>query len=171
MPGSTHFHPANKFFQIKITTFTLILIIGLALVSAGSAMAGSSYTNAFNNRYGTSGSSGGLTLGSCITCHTSRSPGGSNKATNNYGRDFRNASHNFAAIESLDSDGDGYTNLTEILANAFPGDAASTPTPIRTASLRDLRDISVASWQIVLPIHMGWRGQKVPLSESCQTQE
>ena len=132
MPGSTHFHPANKFFQIKITTFTLILIIGLALVSAGSAMAGSSYTNAFNNRYGTSGSSGGLTLGSCITCHTSRSPGGSNKATNNYGRDFRNASHNFAAIESLDSDGDGYTNLTEILANAFPGDAASTPTPALT---------------------------------------
>ncbi len=35
-----------------------------------------------------------------------------------------------AAIEALDSDGDGYANLDEITANRFPGDPADDPSQV-----------------------------------------
>lgn len=64
----------------------------------------------------------GTPLDSCSLCHTSV------PARNPYGEDFRRLGHNFAAIESLDSDGDGYSNIVEINAHTFPGDPNSHPT-------------------------------------------
>ena len=67
-------------------------------------------------------------LDTCDLCHT-----GTNYAVNSYGRDYNQNRRNFKAIEGLDSDGDGFTNLVEIQALTFPGRAddfpAVTPTP------------------------------------------
>ncbi len=63
----------------------------------------------------------GTRLDSCNTCHTSV------PARNPYGADFKSHGHNFQAIEQLDSDGDGYTNLQEIQALTLPGDPNSHP--------------------------------------------
>jgi len=54
-----------------------------------------------------------------------------------------------AAIESADSDGDGFANRTEIDALRYPGDAASKPgqpsAPSRTFTLTDLKALPVHS--------------------------
>ena len=60
-------------------------------------------------------------MDSCAVCHTSI------PAVNPYGADYGSHGHSFAAIELLDSDSDGYTNLQEIEALTFPGDAGSHP--------------------------------------------
>jgi hypothetical protein len=41
--------------------------------------------------------------------------------TNPYGDDFLNGGDDFAAIENLDSDSDGFTNIKEISERTFPG--------------------------------------------------
>jgi hypothetical protein len=57
----------------------------------------------------------------CVMCHL---PPGNN--LNPYGQDFNDAGRNFAAIESMDSDGDGRTNREEILIDcSLPGDPIS----------------------------------------------
>ena len=80
----------------------------------------------------------GTALDSCNLCHLS----GSNDK-NQYGDAYESHGHNFSAIELLDSDHDGYNNLTEINAHTFPGDAASHPngataTPTATVSYTHL---------------------------------
>lgn len=58
----------------------------------------------------------------CVLCHTS------GFGLNAYGDDLNAASRDFAAIEGVDSDGDGRTNLQEILDDCtFPGDVSSVP--------------------------------------------
>lgn len=63
----------------------------------------------------------GTSLASCSLCHT----GVPN--LNPYGADYQSHGHNFAAIELLDSDNDGFDNITEINALTMPGDAGSKP--------------------------------------------
>jgi hypothetical protein len=49
---------------------------------------------------------------------------------NPYGADYKDAGHNYNAIlavANLDSDGDGHTNVNEINALRYPGDAGSYP--------------------------------------------
>jgi hypothetical protein len=75
----------------------------------------------FNSHYDTQGSR----LDSCQTCHTSA--GGTKSNVNQYGNDWAAANHDFAAVEGLDSDGDGFTNIDEIKALTFPGDAKDNP--------------------------------------------
>jgi len=93
-----------------------ITLIGPFLL-AGTALAHSNRLSSFNSTYGTSGT----VLDTCDTCHTS------GYGFNSYGSDYRNSSLNFQAIEGLDSDGDGFTNIDEINALTFPGDASSFP--------------------------------------------
>ncbi len=102
--------------KITSTIWVLLLIAGTISTVYGLG----SYTTSFNSRYGTAGTA----LGSCTVCH----PGGNTSQLNSYGTAFANSGHNYATIENLDSDGDGYTNLQEITARMFPGDAASHPT-------------------------------------------
>ncbi len=55
---------------------------------------------------------------SCIICHSS------GFGLNPYGNDYKENNQSFAAIESMDSDGDGRTNGEEInLDCTMPGDA------------------------------------------------
>jgi hypothetical protein len=65
----------------------------------------------------------GTELNHCRLCHMNDD----RFAMNPYGRDYKASGRNFAAIEPLDSDGDGFANLTEILALTFPGYATSHP--------------------------------------------
>ena len=75
------------------------------------------------------------TIDSCNLCHTSNPPD-----LNPYGQaylDNGRSTSAFGAIENIDSDGDGYTNIIEINALTFPGNPASFPsnataTPTRT---------------------------------------
>ncbi len=70
----------------------------------------------------------GTTLDNCSLCHTSA------PSLNPYGMDFAKYAHDFSAIENLDSDKDGYTNVVEIRALTFPGDSASFPAPSATST-------------------------------------
>ncbi len=97
------------------------------LMTVSGAFAYSSYLTAFNSKYGTSGT----VLNTCGICHINPAGGGSR---NPYGTSFAgvsthssNPSGAYTTIEPLDSDGDGYSNITEINARTFPGDATSHP--------------------------------------------
>ena len=99
--------------------FSLLLVMALIIGAMSSADAESSFLNTFNSTYGTAGT----VLNTCSLCHTSV------PALNPYGNAYAANGFNFAAIESLDSDGDGFSNITEINARTFPGNPASTPPP------------------------------------------
>ena len=95
----------------------------LALVAISSrqqpVQAKSSYWTAFRTTYP---NVVGTSLDSCSTCHTSAIP-----ALNPYGLAYAGSGRNFRSIEAADSDGDGASNLVEILALTFPGDPGSKP--------------------------------------------
>lgn len=69
----------------------------------------------------------------CQFCHSEYGYDGSgniNNTLNPYGADYMAAGRNIAAIaaiEGLDSDNDTYSNITEINAIRYPGDALDTP--------------------------------------------
>lgn len=79
------------------------------------------YLSQFNSRYKTQGTK----LDSCLTCHTAPSGGADN--VNPYGKDFGADNHDFGAVESKDSDGDGFSNVDEIKVGTFPGDPNDNP--------------------------------------------
>ncbi len=108
-----------------------IVIVALS-VPPRSVQAFSSYQTAFDTQYPIAA---GSRLDSCALCHVN---GPSAGPRNTYGTDYANNGHSFTAIENLDSDGDGVSNLAEISALTFPGDAsdhpvAATATPTRTS--------------------------------------
>ena len=78
----------------------------------------------------------GNPLGSCQWCHYTYGYDGSGSildTINVYGKDYHDYGRNAAAIvavESLDSDGDGYTNSEEITVDRFPGDATDDPSQV-----------------------------------------
>lgn len=96
----------------------LTLALLLAAGSASPASATSSYLANFRTHYE---SAAGSRIDACGLCHSNVPD------LNGYGSAFDGAGRAFAAIEGLDSDGDGADNLTEILALTFPGNAADTP--------------------------------------------
>lgn len=61
----------------------------------------------------------GERIDTCTLCHISTSP----TTWNDYGNDLRAANLDFASIENNDSDGDGVSNIDEINALTFPGNA------------------------------------------------
>jgi hypothetical protein len=92
-----------------------------------------------------------ITMGSCQWCHYSYgydASGDIRDTMNAYGMDFllsgRDANA-LRAIENLDSDGDGYTNIEEIDANTYPGNSEDhpdlVPAPHRIYTLQQLRDM------------------------------
>jgi hypothetical protein len=103
------------FLAMAITLGTYIMAYGL-----------SSYKTQFNARYGTTGTA----IDQCILCHaTNNGPQvpSTEIPPNPYGVALESNGLNFAAAEPLDSDGDGFNNITEINARTFPGNSASKP--------------------------------------------
>lgn len=86
------------------------------LVVTVSASAKSRYLMEFKEEY-----SKATKIAKCALCHEPEGP----PKRNYFGIDFEKAKHDFAAIESLDSDGDGVKNIDEINANTFPGNKES----------------------------------------------
>jgi hypothetical protein len=74
-----------------------------------------------------------VTLGSCQWCHYSYGYDGSGNiedTMNAYGMAYKNAGRSVAAvtaIDGVDSDDDGYTNLQEIDAETYPGNSNDHP--------------------------------------------
>lgn len=118
-------HAPNKQKQEKEISFMgilnrkavfVLLTMILVLALAGSALATGGALSTFTATYpGTNYS--------CSLCHTSA------PATNPYGADLTLpvSAAKLAAIENVDSDGDGFTNIVEINAGTLPGNAASKP--------------------------------------------
>ncbi|MEW6117830.1 MAG: hypothetical protein AB1553_13180 [Nitrospirota bacterium] len=98
----------------------VLLIIGTASMAYGV----SGYLSSFNATYGTAGTA----IASCSLCHTSPPD------LNPYGDAYVNSGYSFRGIEGQDSDGDGFTNIAEITARTFPGNAASKPAPVDTTA-------------------------------------
>jgi hypothetical protein len=99
----------------------IMVLLALFLGSHAIAQASSGYLTTFNTRYGTNGTA----LNSCLVCHTTASA--SPSIRNSYGAAFGSHAHSYPQIEALDSDGDSFTNLQEIQARTFPGNASSHP--------------------------------------------
>jgi len=118
---------------IKII-FSIFGIAVLTFAAGDPADAKSGYTTDFNSYYGTGGTDRGTTMGSCITCHVN--PDGKG-GLNSYGNHYKAYGHNFAAIEALDSDGDGFANIDEIIADTWPGNVNSRPAPSTAPPLAD----------------------------------
>ena len=101
-------------------TLIFCLMVLVWTVTAGqSASALPAFYKMFRAKYGWAGG--------CNVCHSSKKGGDS---PNPYGREFLSNGMNlstFARIEEMDSDRDGFSNIAELIARAYPGDAASTP--------------------------------------------
>lgn len=91
----------------------------MVLAGASVASAYSSLQTSFNQHYDTNDTK----LDSCDICHTGPNSG----SLDLYGKAYSSSGRNFASIEDLDSDGDGFTNLEEIEALTWPGDSADYP--------------------------------------------
>ncbi len=112
-----------------------LLAVSVLFVYSNYAEARSEYLNSFNGKYGTANT----VLDNCETCH-----GTTKSIRNAFGQDVeagivagKPISQALTDIEPVDSDSDGYTNLTEIQARTLPGDANSTPAPAPTCTDSD----------------------------------
>jgi hypothetical protein len=92
----------------------------------------------------------GSPINHCSLCHVSDS----NFHLDPYGRAFNVARRDFAAIESADSDGDGFTNLAEITARTFPGKADSFPTATVTATQTVTPTVTLTPVPTDVPTHV-----------------
>ncbi|MEW6077097.1 MAG: GEGP motif-containing diheme protein [Thermodesulfobacteriota bacterium] len=149
---------------MKMRTTFLLMTALIALLAATNGMAAyhhegendsSNFLGAYPGKAGTKldqcvlchkggsyeGSKGTVTLGSCQWCHYSYGYDGSGNITdtlNAYGMAYFTGGRDAEAvtnIEGLDSDGDTFTNIAEINANRYPGDATDDPSKI-TAPFR-----------------------------------
>ena len=110
----------------RVPRLATAIVLAIALTNTPrSAHAVSGYLTAFEAQYP---AAVGSRIDTCNVCHTSV------PQLNAYGMAYQGAGHQFAPIENVDSDGDGYTNLAEIMALTFPGDPADTPAPLPTAT-------------------------------------
>lgn len=108
------------------TAFFVLALMGIPNV----VLAVRDYQTAFDALY--PGATG--LVGNCGVCHINPGGGG---ARNSYGSAFSALPHSgtsapqaLTKIEPLDSDGDTFTNLTEISGKTSPGDAAGKPAKI-----------------------------------------
>lgn len=105
--------------------FFVCMLVAAALAFSGQVHARSGYLSTFNGLYGTANTR----LDTCDSCHV---PGG--KSRNPYGLAMETKllagyteSQALTAIESADSDGDTFSNITEINNLTFPGDPNDKP--------------------------------------------
>lgn len=108
---------------MKRITWSLFLPILLVAAGISTSYAESSYQTSFRNTYP---NARGSVIDNCTICH----PGGDTNRLNSYANAYSRANRSYTSIEGADSDGDGFTNLAEITAFTYPGDAASRPTPV-----------------------------------------
>jgi len=103
------------------------IIVAAVLFAAAVAVALPNDLTLFKNTYSPKDGTA-LSNAACLTCHTDMPAG---KNMNPYGKDYLDKKTRDAAalkaIEAVDSDKDGATNIVEIRAGTLPGDPASKP--------------------------------------------
>src|SRR5512147_1738879 len=111
--------------KFVLSFFVVVFAVGLFSIAHGV----NSYKTQFNNFYAAKGMvTAGSAIDQCILCHaTNTGPSIPSTETppNPYGVALETNGLNFAAIEAVDSDGDGFTNIAEITARTFPGNPNS----------------------------------------------
>jgi Bacterial Ig-like domain len=113
--------------SVTILLSSAVLVIAVVLAAGGTAYAVSGYLTAFEGAYP---AAVGTRIDACLLCHVNANPN-QGSARNPFGSAYSSGGHNFdAALEALDSDGDGFTNLEEITALTFPGDASDFPAAV-----------------------------------------
>ena len=119
---------------MRRTLLFCLTIFLWTLLTVPSTLALPAFYKMFRAQYGWAGG--------CNVCHASKKGG---DAPNPYGRAFLHNGMNlstFIRIAEDDSDKDGFSNIAEILARAYPGDPASTPETVEptepTAQAEDM---------------------------------
>ena len=126
-------------------SFPRIAAVALLILCGGrSAHAVSGYVSGFSAAYPAATAA----LQSCALCHVTAGP----PARNSYGAAYAANGHSYRAIEALDSDGDGFTNLAEITAGTFPGSAASQPSSDTAAPLVTAFSVPASSSSLTVPL-------------------
>ena len=132
------FKAAIKALIITGSIYLLVIVYSLSTATKGSANstdnsnARTKYPKIVNTR-----------LDSCSLCHTSNIP-----SLNPYGQAYKNNGRSVAAlgaIESSDSDGDGFTNIQEIMALTFPGDPSDFPKPNTSTPTATIRPTATST--------------------------
>lgn len=119
---------------LKAILFTGLLVIGVAAYTLSHTTGASANSNDLSNARAVYPSISGTRLDSCSLCHTASIP-----SLNPFGSAYKAGGRSttaFGPIEALDSDGDGFTNIQEIMALTFPGNPGDFPvanTPTATA--------------------------------------
>jgi len=98
---------------------TLIIFCSMLLLNSHTAFGYNAYKKQFAQAYPAA-----KKISSCLLCH---SDDDDYSALNSFAKDFYDNDEEFAGLEELDSDGDGFNNLREIMAETYPGDHKSFP--------------------------------------------
>ena len=128
-------------------SIVLMLVMACSLCGVMSAHALPSYLTIFRSTYPVAVRK----LDQCKLCHINPAGGG---VLNEFGTAF-DGTNNFYSIELLDSDGDGFTNIEEITAFTWPGDAASHPA-YKNILWRDTTTGAIAVWYMNGITHTGY---------------
>ena len=107
-----------------IASLTLVgtLTVALLIVLGNRAEAKERFLDDFRQTYP---AAAGTRLDGCSLCHFTNSDGKWDE--NQFADEYEEADKSFPAIQSFDTDGDGFTNYQEIQAGTFPGDASDNP--------------------------------------------
>jgi hypothetical protein len=105
----------RRFGGLALGLGAIVMLAGLMLATPLTAHASPNYLTAFKKAYPVAKYPKVKKISSCKLCHTTA------PALNPYGSDFASHGHSFTAINNLDSDKDGSTNLAEIKAGTWPG--------------------------------------------------
>lgn len=105
----------------RLTLILVVALVGLAVIAMATPAFMTAFTNTYHPKAGTA-----LAKAGCVTCHVKM---GSTQL-NPYGKSLMKKPQTAAslkAIEKMDSDKDGFTNIAEINAGTLPGDPKSHP--------------------------------------------
>lgn len=109
--------------RIGVAVGVIAAVVFLAVAAFALPNDATAFTQTYSPKEGTA-----LAKAGCLVCHGAMPPG---KNMNPYGKDYLDKKSRDAAalkaIESVDSDKDGATNIVEIRAGTLPGDPASKP--------------------------------------------
>ncbi len=108
---------------MKKTRLAVLSLASAAALLAGSAFATMDIQKEFQKKYPDAKLK-------CGSCHTKAMPKKGEAAVNKFGTDVnkvkgKDGKYDFAALEKMDSDGDGVANLDELKKGTNPGDTAS----------------------------------------------
>lgn len=118
--------------KIKSLSMSVLVLTLVSILAISASYANSNIKNDFVEYYP---SVNGTKLDNCTNmCHNPQLYNLGSRSGNFYAKDLQNSNLNFSSIEGLDSDGDGVTNIDEIIALTFPGDITDFTTTTTTTT-------------------------------------